>query len=42
MDLALVDDVDAPEFRRRAYGARADAMVGHEFYRVARAVVPGR
>jgi methyltransferase (TIGR00027 family) len=40
--LALVDDVGAPEFRRRAYGARAEAMVGHEFYRVARAVVPER
>ena len=37
--LALVSDEGANEFRHRCYGAAAERMQGHEFYRVATARV---
>jgi methyltransferase (TIGR00027 family) len=37
--LSLVTDVGAADYRRTYYGASADRMRGHEFYRAAHAVV---
>jgi methyltransferase (TIGR00027 family) len=35
--LALISDIGAADYRRTHYGAAADAIRGHEFYRVAHA-----
>jgi hypothetical protein len=35
LGLRLESDVGAAEYRRRFFGDAADAMKGHEFYRVA-------
>jgi methyltransferase (TIGR00027 family) len=37
LGLTLTSDIGATDYRRLAYGPRADAIVGHEFYRVATA-----
>ncbi|HYZ98198.1 MAG TPA: hypothetical protein VE575_05560, partial [Acidimicrobiales bacterium] len=40
--LALENDLGAADYRHRYFGAFADRMVGHEFYRVAHARVLDR
>jgi hypothetical protein len=40
--LALENDLGAADYRHRYFGASADRMVGHEFYRVAHARVIDR